>query len=233
MDYDSLIAVAEDLEYLSQWGADISNAEIRRGTAILRRLLVEDAYGAAWRAIGEIKQPSLPAVDLSLLLGNDANQVEYALAGGANFRGIQMACMMINKGSKAIGGSPPEPIREDGYPFERMFTLTEYLSSMSGVVHGRAFNRREVIKYLANVKGGVHLSAQQRKAEEKLVARLGKIEKKLIVHTTDGLLVEAVACGQSLGNSADAKAFVNKVRALPHAQPVGRPRSLRSLDAAR
>jgi propanediol dehydratase large subunit len=40
MDYDSLIAIAEDLEYLAQWGSDITNAEIRRGTAILRRLLV-------------------------------------------------------------------------------------------------------------------------------------------------------------------------------------------------
>ena len=34
MDYDSLIAIAEDLEYLSQWGSDISNADIRRGKVI-------------------------------------------------------------------------------------------------------------------------------------------------------------------------------------------------------
>lgn len=214
MDYDSLVAVAEDLEYLAQWGANISNAEIRRGTAILRRLLVEDSYGAAWRTIGEAKQPSLPAVDLNLLLGNDANEVVFALAGGAHFRGMKMACMMLNRGSKPIGGAPPEPIREDGYPFERMFTLSEYLASASGVVGGRSFNRREMIKYLANVKGGVHLSAKQRKAEEKLIARLGKIEKKMIVHNTDGLLVEAVACAQSLGNSVDAKVFVKKVQAL-------------------
>ena len=98
MDFDSLIAVAEDLEYLSQWGEDISNGEIRRGTAILRRLLVEDSYGAAWRAVGEVKQPTLPAVDLSVLLGNDTNNVVYALAGGAHFRGVHMACMMLNKG---------------------------------------------------------------------------------------------------------------------------------------
>ena len=38
MDYDSPIAIAEDLESLSQWGSDISNADIRRGTAILSRL---------------------------------------------------------------------------------------------------------------------------------------------------------------------------------------------------
>jgi hypothetical protein len=167
MDHDSLIAVAEDLEYLAQWGSEITAAEIRRGTAVLRRILVEDAFGTAWRAIGQAKQPSLIAVDLDLLLGNDANKVVYALAGGAHFRGMQMACMLLNKGSTPIGDNPPPPIRQDGYPFERMFTLSEYLSSNAGVVEGQTFNRREVIKYLANVKGGVHLSAQQRKTEKK------------------------------------------------------------------
>ena len=214
MDNDSLIAVAEDLEYLSQWGSDISNAEIRRGTAILRRLLVEDAYGTAWRAIGETKQPTLIAIDLSLMLGEDSSHIIYAIAGGALFRGIHMACIMLNIGDKPIGKEPPNPITESGYPFERMFTLSEYLSSSSGVVDSRHFNRRDVIKYLANVKGGVHLSPQQRKQEEKLVARLGKIEKKIMVHNTDGLLVETVAIGQSLGTSKDAKYFVEKVKAM-------------------
>lgn len=219
MDQDALMAVAEDLEYLASWGAEITAAEIRRGTAVLRRLLVEDAYGTAWRAIGLAKQPSLVAVNLDLLLGNDANHVVYALAGGANFRGMQMACMVLNKGDRPVGGNPPTPIRKGGYPFEAAFTFSEYLASKSGVVEGHSFNRREVIKYLANVKGGVHLSAQQRKAEEKLIARLGKIEKKMMVHNTDGLLVEAVAIGQALGTSPDAESYIARVRTGPSAQP--------------
>jgi hypothetical protein len=28
MDYDSLVAVAEDLEYLSEWGSEITSGEI-------------------------------------------------------------------------------------------------------------------------------------------------------------------------------------------------------------
>lgn len=211
MDNDSLTAVAEDLLYLGTWGSDISNAEIRRGTAILRRLLVENAYSNAWRSIGEEKQPSLIAVDLSLALGKQTNDVIYALAGGALFKGMHMACSFLNKGDKPIGGSPPLPIRESGYPFEKLFTLSEYLSSASGVVEGQTFNRLEVIKYIANVKGGVHLSPERRKKEEKLIARLGKIEKKIMVHNTDGLLVEIVAIAQSLGTSDDAKKFIEKV----------------------
>ena len=209
MDRDSLVAVAEDLEYLASWGqGDVSDGEIRRGTAVLRRLLVEDAYGCAWREIGQLKQPTLLAVDLDLLLGDNAPRVHLALAGGALCRGMSYAAVLVHKGAEAIGKPPPSPIRENGYPFERSFTLNEYLKSPSGVVDGLPFTRREVIKYIANVKGGVHLSAKQRKEEAKLVSRLGKAEKKMMVQMSDGLLLEAFAIGQSLGASQDAKVYV-------------------------
>lgn len=214
MDYDGLVAVTEDLEYLAQWGSDISNAEIRRGTAVLRRLLVEDAYGTAWRAIGFPSQPTLYAVDLLQLIGDQAPLVVYALAGGALFRGVQMACLILNRGTQPVDNSPI-PIRENGYPYERPFTLSEYLGSPSGVVESRSFTRREVIKYIANIKGGVHLNDKQRKAEKKLVARLAKAEKKMIIYGTDGLLVEAVAIAQALGTSPDAKKFIETVQSIP------------------
>jgi hypothetical protein len=65
-----------------------------------------------------------------------------------------------------------------------------------------------VIKYIANVKGGVHLSPKQRKEEAKLIARLAKAEKKMSIQMSDGLLVEAVAIGQALGNSEDAHTYI-------------------------
>lgn len=204
---DDLRIVADDLQYLAEWGSDISDGEIRRGSAVLRRLLVEDAYGHAWREIGKDKQPSLIAVDLSAIATpENLPEIALALAAGAHFRGVQMACMVVNRGAKPIGELSP-PLRDDGYPGEQEFTLSQFLSSLAGVVEGRTFSRRDVIKYIANVKGGVHLSQKQRKAEAKLVARLGKIEKRMIVQTTDGLLVELVAIGQALGHSQDAQDF--------------------------
>ena len=160
MDRDSIIAVAEDLEYLASWSGDIADPEIRRGTAVLRRLLVEDAYGAAWRAVGKTRQPTLIAVDVDLMVGAHGNRMEIALAGGADFRGVRTAAMALHKGSSPLGTVPPPAIRPDGYPFERVFSLSEYLKSTSGIVGGRPFNRREVIKYFANVKGGVHLTGR-------------------------------------------------------------------------
>jgi hypothetical protein len=102
----------------------------------------------------------------------------------------------------------------DGYPGEREYGVSSYLSSPSGIVDGVVFTRREVIKYIANIKGGVHLSAKQRSAERKLVARLGKVEKKIMVHATDGLLVEIVAIGQALGRSGDAAAFIDRANKI-------------------
>jgi len=211
MDRDAIVAVAEDLEYLSSWPGDIQDPEIRRGTAVLRRLLVEDAYGAAWRATGRSKEPTLIAIDLDLMIGNHVSAVFMALACGANFRGLKTATFCMHKGPP-FENSPPGPIRQDGFPFERLFTLSQYLKSTSGVVSGRPFNRREVIKYIANVKGGVHLSPRMRKQEMKLIERLGKAEKKVRFHNTDGILVQAVAIGQCLGGSTDAESFIAEVK---------------------
>ncbi|MDO8862702.1 hypothetical protein Q6D67_13405 [Haliea sp. E1-2-M8] len=216
MTRDDLEVVADDLLYLAEWGPEITEREIRHGSAVLRRLLFEGVYGTAWRAIGWPKQPKLIAVSINEIASpGNLSQIVYAIAAGANFRGIQMACMMMNKGSSPIGNSLGPPLRENGYPGDREFSLSEYLSSLSGVVDGKTFNRREVIKYIANVKGGVHLSAKERKSEAKLIAKLGKIEKKIMVHTTDGLLVEFVAIGQALGCSKDAQSFIKHVHEMP------------------
>jgi hypothetical protein len=208
---------------MSSWPGDIQDPEIRRGTAVLRRLLVEDAYGTAWRAMGRTREPTLIAVDLDLMLSEQMKTVMIALAGGADFRGLKSAAFCIHPGSKPMGRPPPEPVRKDGYPFEQVFTLSQYLKSTSGVVDGRSFTRRDVIKYIANVKGGVHLSSQERKKEKMLIERLGKAEKRLTFHNTDGLLVEAVAIAQSLGQSADAKSFVAEVRTGTRPTSRGRP----------
>ena len=152
---DDAKLIADDLQYLRRWNPDISEGEIRRGSAVLRRLLVEDVYGQAWRFVGKPKQPKLVAVDISPIVGPETiDDVVYAIAAGAHFRGMMTACMILNKGTKPVGSLGP-PLSEDGYPGEREFVLSEYLSSSSGVVEGRAFSRREVIKYIANVRGGV------------------------------------------------------------------------------
>ena len=85
--------VIEDLEYLSSdWVKDISDPKVRRGSAILRRLLVEDAYGRAWRAIGLQQQPKVIAVDIKNFLGSaPQSDVEIALPAGVPIGKVMMA----------------------------------------------------------------------------------------------------------------------------------------------
>ena len=211
---DEVKIVADDLEFLKQWNSDIPEGDIRRGSAVLRRLLVEDAYGRAWRSIGKPKQPTLVAVDITPISDPAViGEVIYAIAAGADFRGVSTACMLLNKGTKPLGTLGP-PLTKNGYPGERSFTISEFLSSPSGVVAGRSFTRREVIKYISNVKGGVHLGITEKKAEKKLVARLGKIEKKLLVHTTDGLLVETLAIAQALARADETQEFIDATKGI-------------------
>lgn len=87
MGIDDIKIVADDLQYLASWGPSISDGEIRRGSAVLRRLLVEDVYGSAWRAIGNHGQPKLLAVDLSPITTPDIlPEIVFALAAGAIIR---------------------------------------------------------------------------------------------------------------------------------------------------
>jgi hypothetical protein len=211
MDADDLHAVADDLKYLQDsWREGIGDGEIRRGSAVLRRLLVEDAYGTAWRAIGFEKESRLIAVDLLQLLGpRHIHDVAIGLAGGAHLRGMQVAGLLVMKGNyPPVNGSMQ--IAPDSFPGAHEYSLSEFLKSPSGAVDGHTFSRKEVIKYIANVKGGVHLGGKQRKAEAKLVARLGKIDKQIMVQMSDGLLVEIVAIAQALAKSEHAKQFIAK-----------------------
>lgn len=212
MDQDSLRIVAEDLKFLADWNSDISAPEIRRGSATLRRLLVEGAYSSAWRAAGFEREPSLIAVDLSNLINlSDLGQVVFALAAGVEFRGIHITNAMLN-----AGHSPPSPVKDavlrpNGFPGERVFRLSEYLHSASAYAFGEWLTRADVVKYIANVRGGVHLSQSQRKSEAHLVARVSPIEKRIIVYETEGLLVELVAIAQAVGRSENARSLIEAV----------------------
>jgi hypothetical protein len=213
MDAADLEVVAEDLDYLKiAFGPAISDPDIRRGSAVLRRLLVEGIYGKAWRAVGFERQPSLIAVDLDGIIGSERHKVVCAMAWGAHFRGALMASPCTNEGSVVIGSATP-PLRKDGYPGEKTFFLTDFLESTSGVTKDIRVNRREIIKYVANVKGGVHLGPKARASEQDLIKKMEKFERSMSVNTTDGILVELVAIAQAVAFSDDTGRFLAKVRA--------------------
>ena len=62
--------VDEDLAYLmDEWQPQLRQAEIRRLSPVLRRLLVDGQYGRAWRSLGLPGEPYVTATDLDAALG--------------------------------------------------------------------------------------------------------------------------------------------------------------------
>ncbi len=62
--------VVEDLEQLQRsWTNSVSNGHMRRESTVLRRLLVDGEYSAAWRLMGLPRSPLVRAPDLDAALG--------------------------------------------------------------------------------------------------------------------------------------------------------------------
>ena len=211
-DQSGLAVVVEDLEYLrDQWSDSVADPEIRRGSALLRRLLVEDQFGRAWRAADFEKQPAIVAPDLEAMLGSfDRTGVRVALAGGALHGGVYVAGITFVNGSES-----PEPVKDatDGI-FEHPFALTDYLASPCAYVQGESISRRDLIKYVANVRGGVHLTSgsHARRREQELIRRVGRLEGLIDHHSKDGLFFELLSVGQSIGKTPDALKLIDRVR---------------------
>ncbi len=208
-----ILTVIEDLEYLRDtWIGEISDAEIRRGSALLRRLLVEDIYGMAWRTAGFKAQPSVAGPNLNVLLsGQDLTKVTCALAGGGKLGGFVTGGISMHRGETI--DSLKEKQGETTGGMEYLFPLSEFMETTCAVVDGKQIKRRELIKYMANTRGGVHLGSSRARAKEKqLIKKIGKLEGRINHTQKDGLFFELLSIGQAVGASEDAAKLISKYR---------------------
>lgn len=214
MDNSEIKTVIEDLEYLSStWKNATSEAEIRRGSTILRRLLVEDVLGWLWRDAGFMKQPKVIGVDLEMNIeGIPASNIVICLAGGYKVGKIQMSGITVLNNSEVVPPKELPMLRSDGYPGERLFLLSEYLDSTAAVANGAKASRRDIIKYYANIKGGVHLGRKTKNSEKKLIARMSNIENKVNIHNKDSLMYELQAIGNAVAESEDVHKLIVKFK---------------------
>lgn len=80
--YEEARIVEEDLRHLHEsWTPEVSEAQIRRESPILRRLLVDEAYGRSWRRLGLPREPIVIASDLKTSMGQlDVDCIGVAVA---------------------------------------------------------------------------------------------------------------------------------------------------------
>jgi hypothetical protein len=209
LEESQLLSVAEDIEYLrDKWSDGVSDADLRRGSALLRRFLIDGGNGilmAVWHLLGLPKQPCVKASSLPPQILAAGAKVELAAAGGAKVAGA------------IIGGfrQTTEKIAAEFLPDGSEQLLLEYVGAPSVIIHGENVTRRELVKFFAHYLGGVHMSSKVLKKEENMVRRIRKIETVRIdsrILGKDLLHFELLAIGQTIGRSDDFKTMTEVIR---------------------
>ena len=120
------------------------------------------------------------------------------------------------------GPQTPEELELMGekWPIEE-YSLNEFVESACIVIEGHCVKRRELIKYVSNKLGGVHLdvkrpnmeSIKRNKLERTFVA-LDNVYESRNVFEKNAIFYELLSIGQDLINSDDVKMFVEKTKLL-------------------
>lgn len=179
-DFERLVVVASDLEYLSGLPRDrlLTHTEVRLGASILRRLLIDDQLGALHRTMGAPRgfQPAVEATYIDEALSKwPAAWIRYAWAGGAKASGAVAHHMgfifaVVPKAEHERYGSPEKFIEANPMPYQggmRRMGVSDWLRSTSVAIQTDQIglvriSRASVVKYVANRKGGVHFDPNRK-----------------------------------------------------------------------
>ena len=145
------------------------------------------------------------ATDLATLLeGIPSERVNFAQAGGARHRNIEMMFPMELRPALTLrAGRVPSRRLEEVQNKE--FPLSRFLSSPAVVIDGMPVSREEIILYVANKLGGAHFdpSRNTEKAKEKKFALLDSHRSSLRISETNAVFFELLSIGQALLGSKD------------------------------
>jgi len=208
--------VKEDLEFLrNEWDQSVLDASLRRSSNVLRNLLVEGQFGKAWRALGRAKEPRVTAPDLDVLVDTlDLATVSFASAGGAKSEGMRARASLFLNVAQTL-----DQIRagRQGGPFgsDRVFGLSQFLRSTCLVHDGVRITRRELIQYVANKCGGVHIdfSRDPSKELERKFLKLDSIRDHGEVAGRSAIYYELLSVGQAVAEAEDTRQFLEDVAA--------------------
>jgi hypothetical protein len=231
------LTVAEDIEYFSQWWKpeSVDTTAIRHGSGILRRLLVEDAAGACWRALGFKKEPTIQGPDLLGFFQKEKFDVALtvgAISAGVRHEGIDTAFLSARRvdnpatgvlasadvgfavsiGSAVRDARNPAPSADLDPFIERTWYLHQYLDAPGMIRRGMVLNRREVIKHVANEMGGVHVSKSSSQQRDLQIEAEDKLFVKGLIREIRGQYIEILAIGQAAARSADLQRLAHEIR---------------------
>jgi len=214
-DYD-LKVMSQDLEYLhEEWRDEIDDASLRRNSLVLRRLLVEQDLTKAWRKVGFEDEPKIKAPTIEEHLKTCPLQdVLFATAGGASYRGTQIATLFMPRGA----ANPEETRRRSALgPFVfKLHGFKEFIESPCMIVKGTAVSRKDLIEYVANKLGGAHTDQRRGAAKplDVIFTCLDEISQTTQVAGKNAIYYELLSIGQNMIRSDDINRLIQRLGEL-------------------
>ena len=204
--------VAEDISYLQEeWGHAIGNHALRRGSTVLRSLLVQQQLHRAWNLAGFDGKLQITASSLKETLKIiPKEKIIFAAAGGAFYKDVAIrGALVIDKAN--LTESEISAIDSAGFP-EETSVLHEFVEAPCIVAEGQVISRRTLINYVANALGGAHYDPKRdRKKTGKVFSLLDRAATKFEFEDKNLVYFELLAIGQSIAKSRDVENLRRKI----------------------
>ena len=221
-DSDIAQIVAEDLQHLqTEHHGDVSDASLRRNSAVLRRLLIDNDLIKAWRLIAVEGKPLITFLTTDDIVGRIPRRlVRFAHAGYAEKSDIGIACTYILK--DALQPSEikkylsqvkmPNPNCE---PPWRTMSLKNFSKSTIAIVESVEISREELVKYVSNKLGGAHLDPKRSVSSlEKKYRMLDGFRASLLIAERSSIYFLFLSIVRDLANSECCLRYLDHCRKL-------------------
>jgi len=195
---EELKVLQEDLEYLVKtWPkGEISDAELRRSSAVLRRLFSHDDLNRAWVTVVGKKDFLVPSSFIYVADSNRLTEVNFATS--SQVQNVGMKIFNVIEFNKIQEG--PEPI----YIKDEVAVLKRYLKQPACVISGVLISREDIVKFVANKCGGAHFDSNHIKPIELAIAAM----KQYFIGNRQALFHEMLSYGQVLASAESTNELI-------------------------
>lgn len=157
--------IAEDLEWLQQLANDpgTPDRELRRASVELRKFFVDGVLLRAWTTVVGKETFHIQARNIRPLIDRDAACIEFA-----SFSTHVRPMGEIGEVSVGCRNSEGKFVRPEPTPGPTL-PLKAFMQGTACIVHGKKLSRIDMVKALANKKGGAHIDESRDGGTDELV----------------------------------------------------------------
>lgn len=223
-DLELIELVREDLLHIQkECQPNCTDHQLRRISVQLRQLLVEDKLVRVWKLLD--MDPKQPIVLAPRLRHKELDDRAVAVAGGGQIGGVRIANVKFTPGKASTEAEIKARYEREKQDIECQFHLADYKQSCGLFIKGTAIQRRQIVAYVANKKGGAHLDTRRKKDEDAYKCLDDAIKSGLLFGgqgavpvggpqgSKNSVYLELLSIGQQLTASPDIVRLVNACEA--------------------